>query len=462
MPKLADIIDPEQADRLRETAATPQPTTLVGDTIPLVEKAVRADDTIEVKIIQPGWNTSHSRYYPADVLERDAAVFGSGLHMFWDHPTVTEAGERPERSLRDLAAVLVSDARWVPDHKLGAGLYADAQVRSRYRDDIDEIAEHIGVSIRANGMTRHGEMDGHFGAIVDRLTDAASVDFVTQPGAGGQIRQLFEAAGRTASLEEARNAGAWLEASIHRDFTVTADRLYGDGHISREERVALSAGIGDALDAFRGVVETAAPQLYRRDPFAQPTNPADEAAQSTDSEEEPTMPELTEAQVKKLIEDATKPLTDQVGGLTESITERDTRIDELEQSNARFTEAEQVRVAHTRAVGSFQSGGVNYALALQLPGATIRRVCEAAAKTAAIVDGKLDEAAFDKALADRIAEEARYLHEAGLLPTGDVTELGEATVPDDSNLDEMLEAELAALPGMDEGKAKAAAAGRTA
>jgi hypothetical protein len=42
----------------------------------------------------------------------------------------------------------------------------------------------------------------------------------------------------------------WLEARIHLNFTEMADYMFGDGYLTREERIALSGLIGDALDLF--------------------------------------------------------------------------------------------------------------------------------------------------------------------------------------------------------------------
>lgn len=52
------------------------------------------------------------------------------------------------------------------------------------------------------------------------------------------------AAGDTKGLAQ------WLEARIHAEFTEIADELFGDGYLTREERIALSNAIGGALDAF--------------------------------------------------------------------------------------------------------------------------------------------------------------------------------------------------------------------
>ena len=188
----------------REPWADPQPDADFGeaaivesDVVPLTERAVRNDGTAMIKIIQPGWGSSG--YYPAPVLERDGPrVFTAGTKMFWDHATPTEDAERPEGSLDDLAAELVSDARWEPNHPSGPGLYAETKVFSPYQEVVNELAPHIGVSIRALGRATQGEAEGRKGPVVQALTAARSVDFVTVPGAGGRVVEMFESAGRVA------------------------------------------------------------------------------------------------------------------------------------------------------------------------------------------------------------------------------------------------------------------------
>lgn len=162
--------------------------------VPLVEKALRRDGTIPLKIIAPGWGSSG--FYPAEVLERDGpAIFKPGMKMFWNHPTLAEEADRPEGDLRHLAAALTSGARWEPSGVAGPGLYADAKVFAPFRDAVNELAPHIGVSIRAAGRSVRGEVEGRKGPIIQQIVAARSVDFVTEPGAGGRIVEIFEAAG---------------------------------------------------------------------------------------------------------------------------------------------------------------------------------------------------------------------------------------------------------------------------
>jgi hypothetical protein len=166
-----------------------------GELIPLIEKAVRKDGTMAIKIIQPGWGSSG--FYPADVLERDGPkVFTKGLHSYWNHPSASEERDRPERDLRDLAGVLTKDAYWDANGSAGPGLYGEAQVMEQYRSAVSELAPHIGMSIRAYGKAREGEVDGRKGNIISELASARSVDVVTAAGAGGKILELFESAGR--------------------------------------------------------------------------------------------------------------------------------------------------------------------------------------------------------------------------------------------------------------------------
>lgn len=171
------------------------------DLAPIVaiqEAAVSDSGEIRIKVIAPGQGSSG--YYPAEMIQRDGPkVATTGLQMFWDHPTATEAAERPERSLNDLAAVFTSDATFDAEGPAGAGLYATAKVYEQFRKPLNEIAGDIGVSIRGQGRLVEREIDGEVRQVVEELTALDSVDFVTRPGAGGRIVSIFEAArsGRT-------------------------------------------------------------------------------------------------------------------------------------------------------------------------------------------------------------------------------------------------------------------------
>lgn len=241
--------------------------TRIFEAAPFAQAATPAEGPgrLLVKLIDAGKGSSG--VYTAEALQLAAQerVFPAGTHMYIDHPTETEQWERPERSVKDLAAVLVEDARY--DAGMQA-LVAEVRVFSQWRQPIAEMMESIGTSIRAMADTEPGEWEGRPTKVITRLLEALSVDFVTHAGRGGKILQVLESDRRR--VHEARNVGQWVEARIHRDFTTTADEMFGDGRLTREERITLSGAIGDALAAFVARLEADAPQLYQRDLWDEP------------------------------------------------------------------------------------------------------------------------------------------------------------------------------------------------
>lgn len=167
---------------------------LEGDVVDLIEKAVAADNTIDVRLISPGWGSSG--YYSAEVLKRDGpTAWPVGTHMHLDHPTVSEKRERPEGSVKDLAAAIATEPVYQENGLNGPGLYAKAAVIPSFKGLIDALAPHIGVSIRAPGTFAEGEAEGRKGHIVKAIFHSplySAVDFVTKAGRGGQVLALME------------------------------------------------------------------------------------------------------------------------------------------------------------------------------------------------------------------------------------------------------------------------------
>lgn len=153
-----------------------------------------------IQIITPGWGSSG--YYSADVLQEAATnrVIPAGTHMYFNHASVSEREDRPERDVRDIAAVLVEDARWD-----GTRLVADADILGPHAELIEALAPYIGVSISGSATDiTVGEAEGRRGPIIEGLADVASVDFVTHAGRGGMV--LLESArpSRVTALARAR------------------------------------------------------------------------------------------------------------------------------------------------------------------------------------------------------------------------------------------------------------------
>lgn len=180
---------------------------IVGDQIPLIESVeLNEASTRMLKLIAPGFGSSG--YYSEEVLKRDGPqVFKKGLHNYIDHPTAQEEKAKPENSLNNLASVLTEDAKWLDkyvdkqgvDH--GKGLYAAAKVQDGFNAFLNTFGTEIGTSIRASGKASVGEINGKKGPIIEAITSARSVDYVTVAGAGGKVLDLFESARKNVDIE---------------------------------------------------------------------------------------------------------------------------------------------------------------------------------------------------------------------------------------------------------------------
>lgn len=270
-------LDEEPPESLQLLAGQSESTREAVTEIGAVEARRDRPGRMLIQLIKAGWSLN-GRYYPAEVLRRDGpSAFPAGTQAFVDHATEEELAERPVGSVRDLAAVMTGPARWDNDRN---ALMGEVRLFAPWREQLTDMAEHIGMSIRALVMAEPGERDGQTGEIVSELVEGRSVDFVTVPAAGGRIVSVLESA-QPKPAEEARNVGAWLESRLHLALTQLGDDMYGDGRLTRAERIALSSAIGDALQAWTARVEADAPQLFERDLFAEPEPPAEQPAEET-------------------------------------------------------------------------------------------------------------------------------------------------------------------------------------
>ncbi len=158
------------------------------------EKAIRADGTALIKLIDPG--VGSSGYYSADVLKAacEKKVIPAGTQMFANHMTEEERASRPEGDVTNLTAVTREDARWMDNGPDGPGAYANSQIFSHQQPFIEAVAEDIGVSLDGIAAISWGEVNGVAMPIIEELLAVSSVDFVTRAGRGGKIVSLQEAA----------------------------------------------------------------------------------------------------------------------------------------------------------------------------------------------------------------------------------------------------------------------------
>lgn len=80
-----------------------------------------------------------------------------------------------------------------------------------------------------------------------RLWEMSDVNWGMNAATANLKALLAQTSGRP---EQVKALAEWFESRIHLSFTQVADELFGDGYVTREERIALSGLIGDALDAF--------------------------------------------------------------------------------------------------------------------------------------------------------------------------------------------------------------------
>lgn len=62
----------------------------------------------------------------------------------------------------------------------------------------------------------------------------------------------------------ATTIGNFLSSTIHSGYTLAADRVFGAGYLTREERIALSSAISRALQVFDQTLQQEHPELYGR------------------------------------------------------------------------------------------------------------------------------------------------------------------------------------------------------
>ena len=173
-------------------------TTQVRETATMTNAAPESG-TATIALITPGQGSSGT--YRPEVLETAAReqVFPAGTQMFINHQTDAEAWAQPEGDLSKLAGVLTENARWDKDHQ---ALVAEAKIYTHWRPILAEMRDDIGVSIRAAAEVSESAE----GPVIDRITEAVSVDFVTKAGRGGRIIDLIESAPHASQPPAGKNA----------------------------------------------------------------------------------------------------------------------------------------------------------------------------------------------------------------------------------------------------------------
>ena len=154
--------------------------------IPLTE-ATFDKGRATVIVIKPGFNATEDRYYPADMLKRDYKVF-EGMKMYADHPTEEEDKARPERSIKDWVATLSEVTCDEAGVVTGVAEIVEPWLMSKLASLRDkQMLSEMGISINAIGSASKATIDNKETLVIEKLVACRSVDFVTEPGAGGIV-----------------------------------------------------------------------------------------------------------------------------------------------------------------------------------------------------------------------------------------------------------------------------------
>ena len=160
--------------------------------------AEKSDKGRLVRIIREGQGSSG--FYTKELLKEYASVFSDTL-SFVNHPINPD---KPwERSFLDIAGTIEGET-FYEEHEGVGGIYGYFRENPKYTDDLNFVAEKIGLSIYIEG---DGATDPDKGVIVESLNGSdpyRSVDLVIAAGAGGRFEKLEEAFRVREGLEESQ------------------------------------------------------------------------------------------------------------------------------------------------------------------------------------------------------------------------------------------------------------------
>ena len=194
-----------------------------------------------------------SGYYSRAVIERDGAkAFPRLTKIYADHPTVTEANELPERSVKNIAGKFVTDP-WMEED----GLYTMVQFGREYLGMVEDFHDVLGMSIYAEGRRETRMIEGEEVPEVVELFPSPfnSCDLVTVPGANGAVIAAF--------AESARQTSAPAVEDKNKE---------GNSNMEIEELAAkveaLTESMATVADAVGKLVEAQTPALKEEEPVA--------------------------------------------------------------------------------------------------------------------------------------------------------------------------------------------------
>jgi hypothetical protein len=386
------------------------------ESTPLTEAAPTGAGPTEfpIHVITPGWGSSG--YYSPEVCEAAAGLVQPGTQMFLDHPSESERVDRPERSVRDIAAVVTEAGTWDAEAQ---AIVAKCRPLAEYRDTIAELAPFIGLSITGAATDVYsGEAEGRRGPIIEGLARIDSIDFVTRAGRGGKVLSVLESARGGKHADRLAEASAnerrdQLESAIRAAHVTKGDYCwvsdFDEAHVwfRFEPRDGASAWYQQGyqttdtdevalLDDLTKVRQVTRFVPVEKSDLTENV-PATRLADTTTESKEDTMPQIQieEAEHQRLLDAA---------GRVETLeAERVAATERAEQAEAALAESNRIAAARAVIATRATEAGVTFT-ALEERGLL--------ADLPTSEDGNLDEAAFT-ATVDEAATASKSVRDSG-------------------------------------------------
>lgn len=197
-------------------------------------------------LITPGKGSS-GLYTESMLRESGPVAFPKGTHSYVDHPV----NEGEIRSPKNLMGVLAEDARY----EEGVGLVAEIEVMPHWREFVEAVAPHTGLSIYAMG---NGSVNEDGDVVIESLVPNTqnSVDLVSYPGrpGSGLAEKLYESAIAFAMSESANGTAAETAAAT------TPNMEEGNSNME-EIKEMLESAIAELNARFDALAETLTPAV---------------------------------------------------------------------------------------------------------------------------------------------------------------------------------------------------------
>jgi hypothetical protein len=243
--------EPEAQEEVAAPEQLPLDAALISETLGesaegvelLSEGAVSNDGqgplTLKVRLIEPGFgNKRDGHYYPAEMLKRDSHVFEGAKMYETDHKDAEKSTRTWVSTVRKVVGYSDTGA------PIAEVVVHDPGFAQRVRNlAAEKMLDKLSCSILASGNVKRGKIDGTDARIVEAITDAQAVDWVTRAGAGGQALAIMS----EAQSEPESNGGTVMAEETQQEPAVTPEPVQERLSETEAQAVLAEAQCNDAI-----------------------------------------------------------------------------------------------------------------------------------------------------------------------------------------------------------------------